>query len=228
VSGWATATTRTPARKEPAISLTAAAPAVARVRARLHEELAGDELQTPEGRRQGHDRRVVRRQAGSVDEGEGRRRGSSRGRSRAPRRRSDPDGLLYSQSCGGYRVDLVKAELGPASWDADVADWMRRARGGPGRTGQYDSKTAYFWKQSSWGGSIAGPCYRARPHDDHGRNKDGKHGGKGKPPKASGAARLRPLRLPRHRRRSRRCDKTSRPGRSAAWGSRSVSRSWSG
>ena len=45
----------------------------------------------------------------------------------------DPDGLLYSQSCGGYRVDLVKAELGPSSWDADVADWMRRARGGPGR-----------------------------------------------------------------------------------------------
>src|SRR6478735_2311820 len=96
----------------------------------------------------------------------------------------DPDGLLYSQSCGGYRVDLVKAELGPASWDADIADWMRRARGGPGRTGQYDSKTAYFWKQSSWGGSIAGSCYRARPHADHGRDKGGKHRGKdNKPPK---------------------------------------------
>jgi len=100
------------------------------------------------------------------------------------RKAIDPDGLLYSQSCGAYRVDLVKAELGPASWDSDVADWMRRARGGPGRTGQYDSRTAYFWKQSSWGGSIAGPCYRARPHADHGRNKDGKHGGKnGKAPK---------------------------------------------
>jgi membrane peptidoglycan carboxypeptidase len=94
----------------------------------------------------------------------------------------DPDGLLYSRSCGGYRVDLVKAELGPSSWDADVADWMRRARGGPGRTGQYDSRTAYFWKQSSWGGSIAGSCYRPRPT---GRNHDkhGKHGDKpGKPP----------------------------------------------
>jgi hypothetical protein len=95
----------------------------------------------------------------------------------------DPDGLLYSQSCGGYRVDLLKAELGPASWDSDVADWMRRARGGPGRTGQYDSRTAYFWKQSSWGGSIAGSCYRARPHADHGRDKGGKHGKHDKPPK---------------------------------------------
>ncbi|MEO8438320.1 MAG: transglycosylase domain-containing protein, partial [Chloroflexota bacterium] len=74
------------------------------------------------------------------------------------KRAIDPDGLLYSQSCGGWRVDLVKAELGPASWDADVANWMSRARGGPGRVGPYDSRTAYFWKESSWGGSIAGSC----------------------------------------------------------------------
>lgn len=96
----------------------------------------------------------------------------------------DPDGLLYSRSCGGYRVDLVKAELGPSSWDSDDADWMRRARGGPGRTGQYDSRTAYFWKQSSWGGPIAGSCYRPRPTADRNRGKDGKPGNKqGKPPK---------------------------------------------
>ena len=120
----------------------------------------------------------------------------------------DPDGLLYSQSCGGYRVDLVKAELGPASWDSDVADWMRRARGGPGRTGQYDSKTAYFWKQSSWGGSIAGSCYRARPHADHGRDKGGKHVARTTSRRSRASYPLRPRRLYRHRRLSRRCDKT--------------------
>ena len=81
-------------------------------------------------------------------------------------------------------MDLVKAELGPSSWDADVADWMRRARGGPGRTGQYDSRTAYFWKQSSWGGAIAGACYRPKPDRDK-DDKPGKPGKRqaGKPPK---------------------------------------------
>jgi membrane peptidoglycan carboxypeptidase len=29
----------------------------------------------------------------------------------------DPPGLLYTASCGGWRVDPVKAELGPKSWD---------------------------------------------------------------------------------------------------------------
>ncbi len=97
------------------------------------------------------------------------------------RRSIDPDGLLYSPACGSYRVDLVKAELGPSSWDGDVADWMRRARGGPGRTGQYDSRTAYFWKQSSWGGAIAGACYRTRPANDPGKNGKGGKGHGGKP-----------------------------------------------
>ena len=106
----------------------------------------------------------------------------------------DPDGLLYSQSCGGWRVDPVKAELGPASWDADVADWMRRARGGPGRTGQYDSRTAYFWKQSSWGGPIAGPCYRPKPRADNGRQARRTASTAASP----GSRRSRPSR-PRHR-----------------------------
>ncbi|HEV8403251.1 MAG TPA: transglycosylase domain-containing protein [Candidatus Limnocylindrales bacterium] len=74
----------------------------------------------------------------------------------------DPPGLLYTVACGGYRVDLVKAELGPSAWDAADADWMRRARSGPGTRGQYDSRTAYFWGQSSWGGPIAGTCSSQR------------------------------------------------------------------
>jgi penicillin-binding protein 1A len=76
----------------------------------------------------------------------------------------DPPGLLYSQSCGGYRVDLVKAELGPTTWDIADADWMRRARSGPGTRGQYDSRTAYFWGRSSWGGPIAGSCSTSSSH----------------------------------------------------------------
>jgi len=94
----------------------------------------------------------------------------------------DPDGLLYSQACGGYRVDLVKAELGPSSWDSADADWMRRARSGPGRISQWGTRTAYFWKQSSWGGPIAGSCSSSRPTHGGGNQAPkhkGKHGGGG-------------------------------------------------
>jgi membrane peptidoglycan carboxypeptidase len=95
----------------------------------------------------------------------------------------DPDGLLYSRACGGYRVDPLKAELGPTAWDQDVADWLRRARSGPGRVGRYDSRTAYFWKQSSWGGPLIGGC---APREDRTRDRNGhdngdKGKGKGKP-----------------------------------------------
>ena len=43
------------------------------------------------------------------------RNGSSTAPSPAPAGPVDPAGLLYSRSCGGYRVDLVKAELGPSA-----------------------------------------------------------------------------------------------------------------
>ena len=96
------------------------------------------------------------------------------------RRAVDPAGLLYSRSCGGYRVDLLKAELGPSSWDPDVADWMRRARRGQGVMGPLDSRTAYFWKQSSWGGSLAGACAPVRVRADGGHGGKGHDGGKPK------------------------------------------------
>ncbi len=73
----------------------------------------------------------------------------------------DKDGLLYRLGCGGWRVDPVKAELGRSAWRADVQDWLRRARQGNGVTGRYDSSTAYFWGESSWGGPLYGACYRA-------------------------------------------------------------------
>ena len=46
----------------------------------------------------------------------------------------DPDGLLYADGCGGWGVDLVQAELGSSSWDADDAGWMDRARRGRARS----------------------------------------------------------------------------------------------
>jgi hypothetical protein len=75
----------------------------------------------------------------------------------------DEDGLLYRRMCGGWRVDPVKAELGPDRWKADVEDWLRRARRGVGVRGEHDSRTAYFWGESSWGGPLAGPCPRPKP-----------------------------------------------------------------
>ncbi len=97
------------------------------------------------------------------------------------KRAIDPDGLLYTPSCGSYRVDLTKAELGPSSWDAAVQDWMNRARRGVGVTGQFDSRTAYFWEESSWGGTLAGSCYVPRPVEA--KNGRGDPPPKGKPPK---------------------------------------------
>jgi hypothetical protein len=90
---------------------------------------------------------------------------------------------LYRVACGGWRVDPVKAEVGPASWRLDVANWLSRARRGVGVTGKYDSSTAYFWGESSWGGPLAGACYRPRPEQDRGeRGSDDKK----KPPKPGG------------------------------------------
>jgi hypothetical protein len=98
----------------------------------------------------------------------------------------DPDGLLYSATCGSWRVDPLKAELGPSSWDGDVANWISRARGGPGRTGPLNSRTAYFWGRSSWGGPLVGSCApkvtRHATHHGSGGGQQGKGKHKHKPP----------------------------------------------
>ena len=100
----------------------------------------------------------------------------------------DEDGLLYRVNCGSWRVDPVKAELGPAAWEDDVADWLRRARRGVGVTGPLASRTAYFWGERSWGGSLAGACARAKPKppaakpDKPGNGGGENGGGGGEPP----------------------------------------------
>jgi hypothetical protein len=91
----------------------------------------------------------------------------------------DPPGLLYSPSCGGWRVDPVKAELGPASWNAADAAWLARARRGVGVRGQYDTKTAWFWGRTGWGGPLAGSCAPPRQPKQKGPDKGGQGNGKG-------------------------------------------------
>ena len=89
--------------------------------------------------------------------------GSSPAPSPAGAHAIDPDGLLYTEACGGWRVDLGQGRARADRLGRDVADWMRRAREGSGQAGQYDSRTAYFWGQSSWGGPIDGACTVAQP-----------------------------------------------------------------
>jgi membrane peptidoglycan carboxypeptidase len=106
----------------------------------------------------------------------------------------DQPGLLYSQACGTWVVDPVKAELGPRSWDDDVRDWLYRARRGPGVTGALGSTTAYFWDRAGWGGPLLGACARPVVHVDkakgHGNKPKGgdKPKGPGKPPPAPSPA----------------------------------------
>lgn len=90
----------------------------------------------------------------------------------------DRPGLLYSPSCGTWVVDPLKAELGPRTWDADVAAWLARARRGVGVTGLDGVRTAYFFGRTGWGGPLAGACYTPSPRPDNGNG----HGNGGRPP----------------------------------------------
>ena len=94
----------------------------------------------------------------------------------------DPPGLLYTRSCGSWSVDPVKAELGPSSWNAADATWLARARHGVGVIGPYDTRTAYFWGQTGWGGRLLGPCApkpRPAPRHHAGSGHRDHHGGGG-------------------------------------------------
>ncbi len=109
----------------------------------------------------------------------------TRGTQPGAKKAVDQDGLLYRAGCGGWRVDPVKAELGPSAWRTDVEDWLRRARRGIGVVGRHESATAYFWGERSWGGPLYGACtWRKPPSEDRGKGKGGNdRGNKDKPPK---------------------------------------------
>jgi peptidoglycan glycosyltransferase len=167
-----------PRAKEPAISLTAAAPLWHAFMRDYTKDWPIAQFKPPKG--------VVR---AKIDAWTGGRPGPwtrdttsawfIAGTQPGGRDQVDPAGLLYSQQCGGWRVDLVKAELGPSAWDDDDANWMQRARRGVGVRGPFDSRTAYFWGRTSWGGPIlGGGCGGSGGgrHDRHG------HGGGGDNP----------------------------------------------
>ena len=116
-----------------------------------------------------------------------------RGTEPGAKRAVDRPGLLYRVACGAWRVDPVKAELGPASWRDDVQNWLYRARRGTGVVGRHDSATAYFWGERSWGGSLAGACYRVQPTRERDRgggggDRGGERKKKEKPPKPGNPA----------------------------------------
>ena len=80
----------------------------------------------------------------------------------------DEAGLMYTQACGTWAVDLVKADPGPSSWDPDIRNWMSRAGRGAGRVGPEHTSTAYLFGRHSWGGPIAGHCAPPKPKDQGG------------------------------------------------------------
>ena len=145
-----------PARAGPGDIADRGRAAVARVRPRLHQGLAIVEFEPPKG--------VV---TATIDAWSGGRPGPwTRERTEEwfidgtqPGARGDRSGRpAVPRACGGWRVDPVKAELGPDAWDPDVRDWIRRARRGPGVVGRLESETAYLTGERSWGGRLIGSC----------------------------------------------------------------------
>src|SRR5258706_554914 len=94
-------------------------------------------------------------------------------------RQVDQPGLLSPRACGGWRVDPVTAELGPAAWDPDVFNWLARARRGVGVVGPYDTRTAYFWQRTGWGGPLLGTCAPKPEPSKPPKHGGGGHGGAG-------------------------------------------------
>jgi membrane peptidoglycan carboxypeptidase len=173
----------TPRTKDPAISLTAAAPLWHSFVNRLTARTPIATFQRPKG--------VV---AARIDAWTGGKPGPWTRATKVELFRAgtqpgapgqvDPNGLLYQQGCGGWMVNPVKAELGPASWDGDVANWLSRARLGPGVMGPLGSRTAFFWNRTSWGGPLFGACFVPRPQPQPGPgngqgNGNGNGGGHG-------------------------------------------------
>ena len=98
----------------------------------------------------------------------------------------DKAGLLYSEACGGWRVDPMKAELGPSAWNRDVEEWIHRAQRGVGVIGRWDAATAYLPGEGSWGGPIVGPCPRPKPVKPEKPDKPEKPGKPPPPPPDGG------------------------------------------
>ena len=168
-----------PRTAKPATSLSAAAPALAGVRPRLH---AGTGRSATSTSRSG----VV---DARVDAWSGGRPGPwTQDTTRelfidghAARRswgQIDRPGLLYSRACGGWRVDPLKAELGPAAWDATSRPGCAGRAAGRRRRAATTRGPRTSGASRSWGGAILGPLPEAQA-----RGAQSREGPKPKPPK---------------------------------------------
>ena len=84
-----------------------------------------------------------------------------------PRDRSRRPALLASLRRLAGRPGEGRAGL--VVMGRDVADWLARARRGVGVEGRHESRTAYFWGESSWGGTLMGPCCPSRSRNRRSR-----------------------------------------------------------
>lgn len=170
-----------PRSKEPAISLTAAAPLWRAFVRDLTAKLPVADFQPPKG--------VVQAR---IDGWTGGRPGSwtrqtamewfINGTQPGGAKQVDQPGLLYSRACNGWRVDPLKAELGPRTWDHDVENWLMRARRGVGVAGPFETRTAYLWGRTGWGGPLIGTCEpKKQPKPEPPGGGPGNGGGHGKP-----------------------------------------------
>ena len=135
--------------------------AVALVRPRLHE--GRPDRRRSSARRASSGRRSTRGRAASPARGPATTTtelfiaGTQPG---GKQRRSTPPACCTRASAAAGWSTRVKAELGPRSWDDDVATgWPAPgvARASPARSTR---RTAYFWDRTGWGGPLAGPCWR--------------------------------------------------------------------
>jgi peptidoglycan glycosyltransferase len=89
-------------------------------------------------------------------------------------RQVDPPGILYTQMCNRWFVDITKVETTePPRWQEADAGWMARARLGPGHRGEDGGTTAHLFGRTDWGGFIApidcsqAPQPTPQPTPDH-------------------------------------------------------------
>ena len=166
-----------PRSSKPAISLTAAAPLWQAFVRDVSEEMPVAGFPRPEGHRRA--RRSTRGPAGGPGRGpratvtewfiDGTQPGAqARGRPRRAALRPGLRRLAGRPAQGRARADGVGRRRRRLAG---------RARRGPGVTGRFDSRTAYFWGERSWGGSLVGPCPKPRPEPEEPSDDGGGRGG---------------------------------------------------
>ena len=167
--------------------------AVARLRPRPDRQAAGREL--PSARRASSRRRSTRGPAARRGPGRATRvsewfiSGTQPGGEHAGRSARPPVHRVLRRLAGRPGQGRARAER-PGT--RDVANWLARARRGVGVGGQFDTRTAYFWGRTGWGGPLLGTCAPTpKPKDTkprQGRRRWRRPGGGGGGPGRADAA----------------------------------------